>query len=359
MAAGLGAAAASSPVAELQAALTALLVERSYVIAAATRAVAAAGGQIGDAPAVGALEALESVSGRLAQVLVDSYPGAAGPVLEALHQDDRLSAGHAVALADGTAGVAGAARSELDRGQRDLAQVLRQVVPGLDAAEVTEALSGQVQAQLAVGRVDEYSRLRAAAREAAALAGLLAAGIAQDRGLGPAGTSAARLRADLTGLLTEHASLAGALPRELRAPGPAAADARQALQANAVALADLLGEAYPALRAAFLRSWTVHLGRLEAYAAARAAGGAGVAQDGPVRGYPTELARLLAEHVRGLPAGTAVVELEPALSSLVGAVDAEAAAEPGAPEALRQAAQDVLPVAALLSAAVAEDLQLG
>lgn len=357
--AGLGAAAASSPVAELQAALTALLVERSYVIAAATRAVAVSGGQVEDRPAVGALEALDAVSGRLAQVLVDTRPGAGGPVLEALRQDDRLLTGHAVALAAGPADATGTARSELEQGERDLAQVLRQVVPGIDAAELGERLSGQVQAQLAVGTPDEYSRLRAAAREAAATAALLAAGIAQDRGLGAAGTSAARLRADLTGLLTEHASLAGALAGELRAPGPAAADAREALQANAVALADLLGEAYPALRASFLRSWTGHLDRLAGYATARASGRPGITQNGPVRGYPAELARLLAEHVRGLPARSAVVELEPALSSLVAAVDAEAAAQPGAPEALRQAAQDVLPAAALLSAAVAEDLQLG
>jgi hypothetical protein len=77
-----------------------------------------------------------------------------------------------------------------------------------------------------------------------------------------------------------------------------------------------------------------------------------------VRGYPTELGRLLAEHVEGLPAQSSSTELEPALASLLAAVDAAAAGDPQAPAALRRAGAEVLPAAALVSAAVAEDLRL-
>lgn len=355
---GVGAAAASSPAAELQAALTALLVERTYVVGAATSAVAATGGRREQPPAAAALAALAESSAGLADVLGATYSEARRPLLEALQRVDQLIGEHAVALGRGDAGGAATAREQLRQAENELAQVIRRVVPQLDAAEVADRFAGQLQAQLAVGTGTQYSQLRAAAQQAGVTARLLSAGIADDRRLGSPGAGAARLRADLTGLLTEHVALVGALAGELRAPGPAADGARAALQANAVTLADVVGDAYPAARAAFLRSWTAHLDRLQRYAVARASGGAGTAEAGMVRGYSGELARLLAEHVDGLPARSSTTELEPALASLLGAVAAQAAGSPEAPAALHQAAQDVLPAAALLSAAVAEDLQL-
>lgn len=354
----VGAAAASSPAAELQAALTALLVERTYVVAAATSAVAATGGRRESAPAAAALEALDESSAGLADVLGATYSGARGPLLDALQRADALIGEHAVALGSGDSDGAAAARTQLRRAEDDLAQVVRRVVPQLDAAEVADRFAGQVQAQLAAGTGTQYAQLRAAAQQAGATARLLSAGIADDRRLGSPGAGAARLRADVTGLLVEHVALVGALAGELRTSGPAADEARAALQGNAVALADVVGDAYPAARGAFLRSWTAHLDRLRRYAAARATGGAGTAEAGLVRGYSGELARLLAEHVDGLPARSATTELEPALASLLDAVAAQAAASPEGPAALHQAAQDVLPAAALVSAAVAEDLQL-
>ena len=95
---------------------------------------------------------------------------------------------------------------------------------------------------------------------------------------------------------------------------------------------------------------------MERYAAARAAGSS--AEAGLVRAYPAELGRLLAGHIRELPAQSSRTELEPALTALLDAVDAAADAEPGAAEQLRKAAADVLPAAALISAAMAEDLRL-
>lgn len=346
-----GAAAASSPVAELQAGLTALLMERVFVVAAATDALTSPGTTTGQA----ALAALESSSEALASLLGATYSEAREPLLAALRRDDALIARHAAALGAGDAAAAGQARDELAQAQGDLARVLRRVVPTLDVEEVTARLGADVRAQLAAG---SYEQLHDAAQEASGTARLLSAGIAADRGLGSPSSEAVRLRADLTGLLTEHMLLSGALARELREPGAGSASARSALAINAELLADELGEAYAAARAPFLRSWTAHLDRLERYAAARAAGGEGAAERGLALGYPAELARLLAEHVRGLPAQSAQTELEPALAAQLTAIDEAAAGSPEAPAALREATTQVLPAAALISAAIAQDLRL-
>jgi hypothetical protein len=349
----VGAAAASSPAAELQAGLTALLVERTYLVAAATDAVEAARGDTEAPAARAALSGLGAGSVALADVLGATYSEAREPLLEALRREDRLLAEHAEVLAAGDADAAATVREELAASQDALARTVRRVVPGLDASAVATRLGSDVQAQLPPR---SYERLREVAADSAGSARLLASGIAADRDLGSPGTAAARLRADVTGLLTEHAALVAAQARELRTPGPRAASARAALRANADALAAVLGEAYPAAQPPFLRSWTAHLDRLERYTADRAAGRPGDA--GIVRGYPAELARLLAGSVRGLPAESARTELESALTAQLAAVDAAATAAPQAPEALRQATAAVLPAAALLSAAVAEDLRL-
>ncbi len=351
-AASVGAAATASPVAELQAGLTALLVERVFLVAAATDAVGAS--RTTEEPgAAGALEALDAGSVALADVLGATYSTARRPLLEALRHDDDLLAQHALALAAGDADAALDVRKRLVRAQADLARTVRRVVPTLDATEVAERLGADVQAQLPPR---SYQRLQDTATSAAGTARLLAAGIASDRHLGSPSTPAARLRADVTGLLTEHVALEVAQARELRSPGPRAQSAGAALRTNAERLAAVLGEPYPAAQAPFLRSWTAHLDRLQRYATARAAGQP--AERGTVQGFPAELGRLLAEHVRGLPAASARTELEPALAALLAAVDAAADGTPEAPEALRKATADVLPATALVSGAMAEDLRL-
>lgn len=348
-----GAAATVTPVAELQTGLTALLVERVYLVAAATDAVAAAGGRRDAAPAQAALTALDAGSVALADVLGATYTEARQPLLEALRREDDLLARHAVLLVEGDAARTTAVRRALVRAQADLARTVRRVVPTLDAPQVAERLAADVQAQLPPR---SYERLRETAAGAAGTARLLADGIANDRALSSPGTDAVRLRAQVTGLLTEHVLLVGALARELREPGATSPSARTALQGNADQLAAVLGESYPAVQAPFLRSWTAHLDRLQRYAAARAT--SGTADRGLVQGYPAELGRLLADHVRGLPAQSVRTELTASLTSLLAAVDAAAADRPDAPAVLRQAAADVLPATALLSAAVAEDLRL-
>lgn len=341
----LGAAASSSPAAELQAGLTTLLVERVHVVAAMTAAVAR-----GDA--TNEILALDDVSVALADVLGATYSAAREPLLQALREHDRLLVRHAGAL--GGSGPDDV-RDELQEAQLAVARVVRRVVPTLDVEEVALRLGAEVTAQQSPR---SYDRLREAAAEAQQTARLLTAAVSDDRGLGSASAGATRWRSDVTGLLAEHVLLSAALARELRTPGSGSVSARRALDANAVDLADLLGEPYAALRGAFLRSWSAHLDRLERYAATRAADADAAGEPGLVSGYPAELARLVAEHVRGLPAPTARTELDRALDAQLDAVDAAARGEARAPQTLREAAAAMLPAAALLSAAVAEDLRL-
>lgn len=340
-----GAAASTSPVAELQAGLTTLLVERVHVVAAMTTGVAR-----GDA--TNEILALDAVSVALADVLGATYSAAREPLLQALREHDRLLVQHAAAV---TGSGPDDVRDELLESQLAVARVVRQVVPTLDVNEVALGLGAEVTAQR---NPPSYEQLREAAAEAQRTARLLTAAVSDDRGLGSASAGAARWRSDVTALLTEHVLLTGALARELRTPGSGSMSARRALDANAVALADLLGDPYAALRGAFLRSWSAHLDRLERYAAGRAADADAVAEPGLVSGYPDELARLVAEHVRGLPAQSVRTELDRALDAQLDAVDAAARNEPRAPQLLREATAAVLPAAALLSAAVAEDLRL-
>lgn len=339
----IGAAAAVSAVAELQTGLTELLVERVHVAAAVTRAAAA-----GDAEPE--LAALDEISVALADVLGATYSAARAPLLESLRDSDRLLAAHAVELARGGGRDE---RAAVAAAQREVARMLRRVVPTLDEEEVARRLGADLGAQLSA---TTYDGLRGAGRDAAETARLLTAAIAADRGLGPATGQAVRWRADASGLLTEHVALLAALAAELRDPGPGSVGARAALDANAAELAALLGERYPALAGSFARTWTAHLDRLETYAAARAAGRP--AEPGLLRGLPAELARLLAEHIRGLPARSAQAELEPALAAQLIAVDAAAQDLPTAAETLRDAVAAALPAAALVSAAAAEDLSL-
>lgn len=294
-------------------------------------------------------------SAGLADVLGATYSAARGPLEAGLRRDDALLIDHAVALATGDALGAAESRSALEQAEGELAQLLRRVVPTLDAVELTERLGGELRAQLAAVGPSPWVALREVATEAAGTARLLAAGIASDRGLGSPGTDAARLRAETTALLTEHVGLVGALGRTA-ADGADDGEVRAALQHNGEQLSTTIGDRYPVARSPFLRAWQAHLDRLARYAAARASG-----QDGAremLLGFPQELARLLSEHIGGLPAATVAAELEPAQVALLDALTAAADDELSAPRALRTAVREAQPAAGLVAAGIAEDLRL-
>jgi hypothetical protein len=270
---------------------------------------------------------------------------------------DRLQLEHALTLSQGDAAVTAVARAALEQAQLELSAVLRRVVPALGAEQVRDRLMSDLEAQLAAGGDDPYTALRTAAARARDTARVLTDGIAEDRQLGVSGTRASRLRADLTALLTEHVLLAGGLAGELtKADGGAAASARSALDANALELTAVLGRGYPAISEPFLQAWTAHVVRLEDYARAAATGGA--PQGDALRGFAGALADLLVEYVDGLPADRISDELAPALEAMLRAVDAAADGSPDVPAELGRAAAATPAPAALLAAAIAEDLRL-
>lgn len=317
----VGADASRTRAAELQAGVTHLLVERVYATAAA---------RTGEPAAVAALDASAQA---LADLLGASYQDAREPLLAALRAVDRCA-------------VAGTA-APWEAAQDELAVVLRRVVPRLPAEAVRERLGDDLAAQRAVGD-DPYALLRAAAARAPGTAALLSGGIVEDRDLGTAGTRAATLRAQLTGLLTEHVQLAGAV-----AAAPTDDRAVRALQHGADGLRDLLGTDYPRLAAELGPSWARHVDRVVALARLRTAG-----QRQAVVAYGEELGALLSRHVGGLPAATTVAEAGPLLTALAAAVEAGASGAPTARAELRRASAAVPVLSALLAAAIAQDRAL-
>ncbi|MBW3640971.1 MAG: hypothetical protein KY451_14170 [Actinobacteria bacterium] len=355
--AATGAAASSSRTAELAAGLTQVLVERVYVTQAARNAVASSAARADPPSAEASRVALDASSQAVASVLGAVYDDAQPPLLLALRGVDRLQLEHALTLSQGDVAVAAVARAALEQAQLELSAVLRRIVPALGAEQIRDRLMPDLEAQLAAGGADPYTALRTAAARARDTARVLTDAIAEDRQLGVSGTRASRLRADLTALLTEHVLLAGGLAGELaKADGGAVASARSALDANALEFAAVLGRSYPAMNEPFLQAWAAHVVRVEDYTRAAATGGA--PQGEALRGFADALADLLAQNVVGLPAGRISAELAPALEAMLRAIDAAANGSPDVPAELRRAAATTPAPAALLAAAIAEDLRL-
>ena len=326
--------------------MTSLLVERIHLTAAARAA--------GDEGARSdLLAALDASSQALAGLLGVAYTGSREPLLRALRAVDRRSVLHADAVRSGDAARVNAALAAGDTAAAELAVAVRRVAPRLGAGRVVERLKGDLAAQLEVGGPDPYALLAAAAGRAPDTARLLTAGIVADRDLGPMGSRAADLRAELTGLLTSHVLLSGALAHENVAAGPAAS-AADALRANGAQLSALLGGAYPALPLTFEPSWRAHVERVIVLARSTA-GAQATAERRFVLAYPSALGALLARQIGGLPAITVTDEVTQMLAALVRLVDAEGRGEPDVAELVRRTSASVPVVAALLAAAIAQD----
>lgn len=350
-----GAAASSTRTAELTAGLTHVLVERVYVTRAAGEAVASSAARADPPSAEAARRALDASSESVASVLGAVYNDARPPLLLALREVDRLQLERALTLSSGDAAAVAASGAALEQAQLELSAVLRRVVPALGAVQIRDRLMPDLEAQLAASGDTPYTALRLAAARSRDTARVLAGGISEDRHLGVSGTRASRLRADVTALLTEHVLLAAALTGELVADADAAG-ARAALDANALELATVLGRGYPAANEPFLTAWVAHVARLEEYARAVTTGGA--PQGDALRGFAGTLADLLAAQIDGLPAERISAELAPTLDAMLRAVDAAANGSPDALVELGRAAAETPAPAALLAAAIAEDLRL-
>ncbi len=310
----VGAAASSSTAAELEAGLTAVLVERVYVQAEAV-----------SSGAPEAVAALDASSASLADVLGAPYTELREPLLAALRVCDAQQV----------------ARASLTDCSTRLEAVVRQVVPRLSDDQLDGRLVGAVPTS--------FAALRTAAGQARGTARVLAGAVAADRRLGSTATPASTLRADLTWLLVEHVRLAVA--------GPAA---RDALVANGEALADVAGGLYPAARAPLLKAWNAHLDRLSTWTSALAADDEARAPSlrTAVLRLPAEIGPVLTASVRDLSADRLAQELRPALNALLDAVGAVLLHRTGSAALEQRAVGAVLAPAALVAAAVSEDRHL-
>lgn len=362
----VGAAATTTQGAELRAALTYLLTERTFLLVGSARALTAAGGSLDDPAVRSGLDALDASASATADALSAAYTDARPVLLPALRAHDSVLVQHVALLTGGDVEGAERVLGRLPELRNALAEAVRRVVPRLREQDVADVLrSGDEQVLEAVhavvaGRPASSALSRRASSTASSTARMLAAGIAVDRGLGTVTRPAAELRSRLTGLLTEHVALAVGLAGQLAAVGgdvahPLAQAARAALDANVVALAAVTGEAYQQAALPLLMAGRRHVGQLAEAAAFRAGGPPARPPDAAtaMAALRTEIER----EVGALPART-THEVAQATRSLRSALDGAASSNPEALLLLRTAAADVPSPAALLAAAVAENLRL-
>jgi len=189
----------------------------------------------------------------------------------------------------------------------------------------------------------------------------LAGGIATAAGMdGDPNSGAAELRASLTGLLQEHVYLAGFAVDTAYGFGADSGEfelAAAALDTNSVELADLVGSAAgDDNREAFLSLWRQHIGFFVDYAVAQAGDDQQARQQAldQLQGYTGDAGAFFESITGGeLPADAVAQSLQGHIATLTAAIDALAAGDAGAFDALKNAADHVVEGAAVLSGGIA------
>jgi hypothetical protein len=181
----------------------------------------------------------------------------------------------------------------------------------------------------------------------------------------PDATQAAKLRATLTSLLSDHVWLAGnALDTAVQKKGdlkdPQVVGAVTALDANSVALAKTIGSVYPDAQKPFLASWRQHIGFFVNYTLGRATkDDKQVAKaKADLDAYRTSFGQLINSVVPELPADAVANELTPHVNSLFAAIDASVAGKADYQTKLSMAADHMVMTAETLAGGIAKNKQL-
>lgn len=179
----------------------------------------------------------------------------------------------------------------------------------------------------------------------------------------PVATPASELRAGLTSLLQEHVYLAGIAISTAVSDGmdaPSTTAAVEALDENSVALSEAIGSVYGDEAAEqFLALWRAHIGMFVDYTTATASGDTAGAEAAKAEldDYRGEFAAFVESATDGeLAADTTADNLQVHVDTLIVAIDAVVAGDPGAFAALREAAQHMPSTAMALSAAIAAQM---
>ena len=268
--------------AELRARLTALLTEHVYL----TGAVVATLYHFGDAtiPVQNAGNALDANATDLAAVIGTVSPSKQSAFLDAWRAHDADLAAYAKgAKANDDTAKHTASNNLLDYA-KNAGQFFSDLTGGtLSASGVQADLVTHISSltvaidAMAAGTPDVFTKLKTAADHMADSAQLIASGIARSANVsGDSGSAPAKLRADLTGLLTSHVYLTGlAVFTGYSAGGgtesSAFSNATDTLDTNSQDLATVLGAAAGKEKQdAFLQLWRSHVDDFVAYAKADA-----------------------------------------------------------------------------------------
>ncbi|BDZ44905.1 hypothetical protein [Naasia aerilata] len=170
----------------------------------------------------------------------------------------------------------------------------------------------------------------------------------------------AGLRAALTALLSDHVYLAGAAIHQALADGgdltaPKTAAAVAALDENSVEVSKAVGSIYPDAEQPFLDSWRSHIPFFVNYTLAKV-GNDQAGQDqalSDLGDYAVSFGELIHSVVPELPAEAVQKELETHATSLVAAIDADVAGDPGYYDLLKDAAGHMSMTAQALAGGIA------
>jgi hypothetical protein len=170
----------------------------------------------------------------------------------------------------------------------------------------------------------------------------------------------AGLRAALTALLSDHVYLAGAAIHQALADGgdltaPKTAAAVAALDENSVEVSKAVGSIYPDAEQPFLDSWRSHIPFFVNYTLAKVGNDQAAADQAvsDLGAYAVSFGELINSVVPELPADAVQQELEMHATSLLAAIDADVAGDPGYFGLLKDAAGHMSMTAQALAGGIA------
>ena len=362
----VGAEAAASGSANLQALLTAQLQEHVYLAGIAVF------NAVNNPPAFELSAAtLDANSQDLAASIASVYGDDAGEAfLELWRTHIGFFVDYTTARAAGDEAGQAAAMEALQGYREDFGAFLESANPNLPKEAVIEELQPHVMTVFAAidavvdGEADAFDKLKTAANVMPNTAATLAGAIATqfpEKFDGTVGSDAAALRALLTAQLQEHVYLAGiAVYTAVAAPDFFEA-AGATLDANSQDLAASIASVYgDDAGEAFLELWRTHIGFFVDYTTARAAGdeaGQAAAMEA-LQGYREDFGAFLESANPNLPKEAVIEELQPHVMTVFAAIDAVVDGEADAFDKLKTAANVMPNTAATLAGAIATQFEL-
>ena len=170
----------------------------------------------------------------------------------------------------------------------------------------------------------------------------------------------AGLRAALQAVLYDHVYLAGSAINQALADGGdlttvKTAAAVQALDDNSVAVAALIGSAYPDAEQPFLDSWRSHIPFFVDYTIGKATGDQAKVEKAvaDLGAYAVSFGQLINSVVSDLPAEAVQMQIEMHGASLIAAIDANIAGDPNYASLLQEAAAHISETALALAGGIA------